>query len=346
MIKVLLLGVIMSMLNANEYPTTDHYKEGKFLNEEITYVKVDFSKLGSMISAFMFDKSKEATPTKEIPIVKLNSEMIDAMHNNSVIRLSHSTLLLKLDGNYFLTDPLFSERASPVSFMGPKRFHPSPINIEGLPTIKGVILSHDHYDHFDYEALQKLDDKVVKFYTPLGVGKRLIEMGIDANKVVEQDWWESINVDGVELITTPAQHFSGRGVFDSDTILWASWVIKTDTVNLFFSGDSGYFTGFKSIAKKYGPFDMTFIEVGAYNTLWREIHMLPYKSVQAHIDLDGAVMFPVHNGTFDLALHSWYEPFDKVLQSAQEKAVTIRFPKMGEELSLLKPKETSLWWRE
>ena len=140
MIKVLLLGVIMSMLNANEYPTTDHYKEGKFLNEEITYVKVDFSKLGSMISAFMFDKSKEATPTKEIPIVKLNSEMIDAMHNNSVIRLSHSTLLLKLDGNYFLTDPLFSERASPVSFMGPKRFHPSPINIEGLPTIKGVIL--------------------------------------------------------------------------------------------------------------------------------------------------------------------------------------------------------------
>jgi L-ascorbate metabolism protein UlaG (beta-lactamase superfamily) len=162
--------------------------------------------------------------------------------------------------------------------------------------------------------------------------------------VIEHDWGDSVKVGAITLITTPAQHFSGRSLFDEYSTLWASWVIKTPTISLFFSGDSGYFSGFKRIGKEYGPFDMSFMELGAYNVHWKEMHMMPKESVQVHIDIGARVMFPIHNGTFDLALHSWHDPFDQAEQIARERNISIRFPKMGEALSILQPSETDRWW--
>jgi L-ascorbate metabolism protein UlaG (beta-lactamase superfamily) len=251
---------------------------------------------------------------------------------------------LKLHGEFFLTDPVFSERASPVQWAGPKRFHQAPISIADLPPIKAVILSHDHYDHLDYAATMELSSKVEHFLTPHGVGQRLIKWGVPAEKVQELGWWQSTTVAGIEFVATPAQHFSGRGLNDRNQTLWASWAILAVDLRIFFSGDSGYFGGFKEIGDKYGPFDLSLIETGAYNQMWPDVHMQPEESLQAHLDVQAKHLLPIHNGTFDLSLHAWYEPFDRIVSLAQQHGVFVSTPQMGEMVSIKQPHAGVRWW--
>ena len=319
----------------------------KYKNSELEY-KTHLRQVVPLICHMIKNKSKESKPKfkHEIPVNYLKKEDLISLENNSIIRFGHSTLLFKLENEFILTDPVFSNRASPFCFMGPKRFHDNPIDIEELPKIKAVIISHDHYDHLDKKSVKQLNNKVETFYTTLGVSKHLIKFGIPKNKIVELNWWESIKVDNLEFICTPAQHFSGRTLMDRDKTLWSSWVIKSSSATLFFGADSGYFNGFKEIGDKYGPFDMTFLEVGAYNEKWSEIHMMPHQSIQAHIDLKGEVLFPIHNGTFDLSLHAWYEPFEKIDLLAKEKNIDIRYPIMGKTIPILEKIETHKWWKK
>jgi L-ascorbate metabolism protein UlaG (beta-lactamase superfamily) len=253
-------------------------------------------------------------------------------------------LLFKLRGQFWLTDPVFGKRASPFRNIGPKRFHAPPISLDALPPLRAVILSHDHYDHLDRETVIALAAKTEVFVTTLGVGDRLIEWGIDASKVKQFDWWESIEIDGVKLTAAPAQHFSGRSLFDSDRTLWASWVIDDGDLRMYFSGDTGYFDGFRAIGERLGPFDVTFIETGAYNTQWPFVHMQPEETVQAHIDLRGRWLVPIHNGTFDLAMHRWQEPFERVSDIALARGVALSTPRMGERLALDAPHPGERWW--
>ena len=246
---------------------------------------------------------------------------------------------------------MFSERASPFQWLGPKRFHQPPINIDDLPPIKGVILSHDHYDHLDEDAIRRLAVKTEVFLTTLGVGDRLIAWGVDAAKVQQLDWWQSTQVGGVEFVATPAQHFSGRSLRDGNQTLWASWVIYSGKSavgeggkRIFFSGDSGYFDGFKAIGDAYGPFDLTLMETGAYNKNWPHVHMQPEETLQAHLDLRGNWLLPIHNGTFDLSMHTWHEPFDRITALAKAKGVALTTPCMGEPFYLSKPHAGSPWW--
>jgi L-ascorbate metabolism protein UlaG (beta-lactamase superfamily) len=236
--------------------------------------------------------------------------------------------------------------------MGPKRFHAPPISMDELPPIHGVVLSHDHYDHLDHAAIQKLAPKVAHFITPLGVGDRLIAWGVPAAKVQQLDWWQSTTVGALELTATPAQHFSGRGLGDGDRTLWASWVLRTAAgpdgthgLRLFFSGDSGYFDGFKTIGERYGPFDLTMVETGAYNADWPDVHMQPEESLQAHQDLKGRYLMPIHNGTFDLSLHPWTEPFERITALAEAAQVPLVAPVMGERIDLCQPALSRHWWR-
>ncbi|EPL3139726.1 MBL fold metallo-hydrolase [Pseudomonas aeruginosa] len=293
-----------------------------------------------------FNKPKGTVPAAPVPIHRLTRAELDAAPDRSLYRLGHSTLLMKLRGQWWLTDPVFSERASPLPFAGPKRFHAPPIAIEELPLIRGVILSHDHYDHLDHATIRALDSKVDLFLAPLGVGDRLTDWGIAKDKIRQFDWWQGTEVDGLRLTATPAQHFSGRGFADGNRTLWASWVIEDEDLRLFFSGDTGYFDGFAEIGERFGPFDLTLMETGAYNEQWPYVHLHPQQTVQAHQDLRGRWLLPIHNGTFDLAMHVWEDPFDQVLHFAAERGVQVATPMMGERVDMNAPQQGSRWWRE
>ncbi|MUV15742.1 MBL fold metallo-hydrolase [Noviluteimonas gilva] len=298
----------------------------------------------------LLNKPKTTVPKAPLPVETLTRADLEAAPDRSLFRLGHSTMLIKLRGDYWITDPVFAERASPVQWMGPKRFHAPPIALEDLPPLRGVLLSHDHYDHLDRTTILQLAKTTDVFLTPLGVGDRLIAWGVDASKVHQFDWWQGTTIDGVQFTATPAQHFSGRGLFDGNKTLWASWVIvdgaKDDALRVFFSGDTGYFDGFKEIGRRFGPFDVAMIETGAYDPQWPYVHMQPEQTVQAHEDLRARWLMPIHNGTFDLAMHGWQDPFERVLALSSARGIALTTPRMGERLDLTSPAGTTTWWRD
>lgn len=295
---------------------------------------------------FLFDKPAGTTPDRVIPVQSLTQAELLAAPDNSVWRLGHSSLLFKLHDKFWLTDPVFSERSSPVQWFGPKRFHTPPIAQEDLPPIEAVIISHNHYDHLDHATIMALNGRVKHFIAPLGVGATLISWGVPASKVQELDWWDRTSIDGIRVVATPAQHFSGRGPGNADRTLWASWVITGKGFNLFFSGDSGYFDGFKEIGRMFGPFDMAFLETGAYDKRWEYVHMLPEQAAQALRDLGGKWLYPIHNGTFDLAMHAWNDPMAQISRLAAEQGISLSTPIMGERIQLTEPRSGRAWWQD
>ncbi|MGI4855791.1 MAG: MBL fold metallo-hydrolase [Janthinobacterium lividum] len=302
-------------------------------------------KMAGIVWKMLFGKPIDAKPLARLPVDMLTRAQLDAAPDRSLYRLGHSTLLLKLRGQFWLTDPVFAERASPFRHVGPKRFHAPPIALTDLPPLAGIVLSHDHYDHLDRDTVLALAGQTAVFLTPLGVGDRLMAWGVDARKVRQFDWWQSVEVGGVSFTATPAQHFSGRSLTDGNSTLWASWVIVDDDLRVFFSGDTGYFDGFKTIGDRLGPFDVTFIETGAYDAQWPYVHMQPEETVQAHADLRGRWLVPIHNGTFDLALHRWHEPFERVTGLAAARSISLSTPRMGERLDLAAPHRGERWWQ-
>jgi L-ascorbate metabolism protein UlaG (beta-lactamase superfamily) len=312
-----------------------------------------FAKTVGLFWAFLFDKPDDTVPRAPLPVATLTRADLDAAPDRSLFRLGHSTVLLKLGGGFWITDPVFAERASPVQWMGPKRFHAPPVALDELPPLRGVLLSHDHYDHLDRATMRALADRADVFLAPLGVGDRLIAWGVPAAKVRQLDWWQETRVDGLRFIATPAQHFSGRGLLDGDRTLWASWVVLESPVGegdaglrLFFSGDSGYFDGFAEIGRRFGPFDVAMVETGAYDKRWSFVHMQPEQTMQAHRDLRGRWLLPIHNGTFDLAMHAWDEPFERISALAADHGVALATPRIGERLDLAAPGATRAWWRD
>jgi len=342
-----LLGCALYKTEEKNYTYSNHYYDGKFHNFEPISL-MNFKDTFNMLKRFVFEKRIDPIPTQPLPVIPLTPTRlaIEQSEHTSLYRLGHSSLLLSLKQEFWLIDPVFSERVSPFSWMGPKRFHAPPISIEALPKIKGIIISHDHYDHLDEETIKALADRVTYFVVPLGVGKHLRNWGVSENKIHELDWWEDIVLGELTLTATPAQHFSGRGIADRDKTLWCSWVIRIKEERIFFSGDSGYFSGFKRIGKKYGPFDLTILENGAYSTDWAQVHMTPEETLQAHIDLKGKALLAVHNGTFDLAMHSWYEPLERLTTLAEQQQIKILTPKIGEKISMTQLNQVTRWWQE
>lgn len=324
---------------------TSIYADGRFHNIHQS-PELGFSDGMKALFRNMTEKSAMSEPDEPFNVVTLTVEDLQQAPNKSLWRLGHSTVLLKLDGKFWLTDPIFAERSAPFGLAAPKRFHQSPIALNELPPIEAVILSHDHYDHLDKETILALKEKAGVFVAPLGVGDRLINWGVPASKVRQLDWWEETKIDSLRLIATPAQHYSGRSPFDGDSTLWASWVLISPHERIFFSGDSGYFDGFKQIGKRFGPFNITLIENGAYNEAWADVHMQPEQTVQAHIDLQGEWLVPIHNGTFDLALHAWTEPMERVTTVAAQRGISVSTPRFGERIDISAPSHEYAWWRE
>lgn len=319
------------------------YRNGRYHNTEASRQLGVAGGLKTLLR-YVTGKSPRTTPDGPVPIQPLTREALRNAPDQSLWRLGHSTVLLRLDGRFWLTDPVFAKRASPFRFAGPKRFHPAPIGLHDLPEIEAVILSHDHYDHLDHDAILAIQDRVGCFVTPLGVGDRLIAWGIPPARVLQLDWWEETRIAGLRLIATPSRHFSGRSPFDKNRTLWSSWVLITN-VRVFFSGDGGYSDSFKTIGDRFGPFDVTLLENGAYNEAWADVHMQPEQTVQAHIDLQGKRLVPLHNGTFNLALHAWTEPMEQVTAIAAQRGVALGTPRFGERFDIRNPAAGHAWWQ-
>jgi L-ascorbate metabolism protein UlaG (beta-lactamase superfamily) len=318
------------------------WRGGRFRNVADTRA----GSLRAVMREFWLNRGIRRKPRKALPVTSVRADVLSGPASQSlrVTWLGHSTALIEIDGLRLLTDPVLSERASPLPFAGPKRFTPPALTVAQLPQIDAVLLSHDHFDHLDRHTIRALTGKVDRFYTPLGVGKRLIAWGVDAARVVELDWWQEAKFGPLTFAATPAQHFSGRGLRDGNSTLWASWCVLGTRARLFFSGDTGMHAGFAEIGERYGPFDLTLIECGAYNELWPDVHMQPEQSIAAHQLVRGRTMMPVHWGTFDLAMHRWDEPAERIRALAAEQGVRLVQPRSGETVgpdSVLQ----SPWWR-
>ncbi|MBZ4416486.1 MBL fold metallo-hydrolase [Myxococcus sp. RHSTA-1-4] len=294
-----------------------------------------------------FFKGAQRTPPAPLPLLSpLEAWTRRPESGFRVTWLGHSTMLLELDGARILTDPVFGERASPMAFAGPKRFHPVPVPLESLPELDVVLVSHDHYDHLCRATIAALAKRRVPFITALGVGAHLEAYGVAPELITELDWWEEARVGPVGFTATPAQHFSGRGLGDRNGTLWASWVLTTDRRRVFFSGDTGLTSEFEEIGRRHGPFDLVMLEVGAYHPSWGGIHLGPENALKAHAMLGGGLLMPVHWGTFNLALHAWDEPAETLVRLAEEQRVRLFTPRLGSAAEPAHVERATPWWRE
>jgi len=321
-----------------------NYKDGKFQNLHDTPMLAPGISYPKLILEFFVTKSSNTEPDKTLPSVQTDLKAISS-DKPIIVWFGHSSYLIKTNGKNFLMDPVLSGNASPVSFFGKSYPGTDVYSTDDFPELDGVLISHDHYDHLDYKTILKLNEKTKHFYVPLGIGTHLMHWGIDESKISEFDWWEGIDLgDSVQITSTPAKHFSGRG-FGRYKSLWTSYVIQTPTHRFYLGGDSGYDDHFKTIGAKFGPFDIAFLECGQYDKKWPFIHMMPEQTVQASIDLKAKVLMPVHWGKFTLATHPWNESVERATKAADSLNVKLTTPKIGEPILIDSLYPNEKWWR-
>ncbi|HTH83701.1 MAG TPA: MBL fold metallo-hydrolase [Mucilaginibacter sp.] len=320
-------------------------KKGKKFLNPIPTDEAGFSKMIPILQAYATNKA-EVVPHKTLGPFKTDTSIYQTPPENGlrITWVGHSSLLIEIDGRTILTDPVWSQRVSFVQWMGPKRFFDPPVKLSELPPLDAIIISHDHYDHLDKATIEFFAGSTVPFYCSLGVSKHLEKWGIVKNYITELDWGDSVMIDHDCVITaTPSRHFSGRGIIGRNETLWSSFVIKGSKHNIFFGADSGWFPGFADIGEAFGPFDLTILEIGAYGEYWPDIHMGPDHASNAHLALKGKLMMPIHWGTFNLALHDWFEPIVLLEKYAIEKKIKLFLPEPGKPTEVSGP-YSSNWW--
>jgi L-ascorbate metabolism protein UlaG (beta-lactamase superfamily) len=349
-IKIIFITLILATLivvanNGLIKEEEDMSDSKKYKNTEETETMVNF-RFQTLID-FMFKKEKE--PNVKFDFVAFDSVYYQGLDEKSlsVNWFGHSSGLLEIEGKLILFDPVFSNRVGPLKGTGTKRFHKSaPLNASQLPPVDIVLISHDHYDHLDKQSIKDIKDKTGLFIVPEGVTQYLLDWDVPAEKIITLKWWEEHHLNDLTLACTPSRHFSGRGLFDRNSTLWCSYVIKGKTKTVFFSGDSGYHKGFKTIGEKYGPFDLSIMECGQYNTDWALIHMHPTETVQASIDLNSKIVLPIHWGAFSLSVHTWYEPVEVFTAEARQKSLKYITPEIGAITQINEETNTRHWWEK
>jgi L-ascorbate metabolism protein UlaG (beta-lactamase superfamily) len=325
---------------------SSNYHDGKFANA-LPHPALDSSDVwGYVKEQFYGDQARvptSAIPMSAIPPASLQTQPSPRLR---AIWLGHSSVYMELDGLRLLLDPVFSDYASPVDGIGPKRFHPPPIAITDLPDIDAVMISHDHYDHLDMRTIQYLSSKGTHFFVPLGVGSHLDEWNIPERQITELDWWESTKLKTLTLVCTPAQHYSSRGIFDYKETLWSSWSVIGPKHRVFYSGDTGFSNHFQKIGNQLGPFDLSIIKIGQYGpgASWIYSHMDPEQAIEAHLAVRARRMLPVSWGTFNIAFHDWDEPIKRAVKAAKKRNVELVTPRVGEAVIAREPFNSHSWW--
>jgi L-ascorbate metabolism protein UlaG (beta-lactamase superfamily) len=325
-----------------------NFRDGAFHNLEPA-LPIELREAPGVVRA-MARRGRVGSPSRAIPLaVPLAPATPGEL---AATWLGHATVIVEIEGHRVLTDPVWSERASPSQQVGPRRMHAVPMPISALPKLDAIVISHDHYDHLDEATVRALAvQQHAVFVVPLGVGSHLRSWGIDDERIVELDWHQRTQVRGLTITCTPARHFSGRGLARNPT-LWASWVLAGERRRVYFGGDTGYTTQFQEIGRTFGPFDASLLPVGAYAEQWPDIHMNPEEAIQALHDLNNGdtahgALLPIHWATFNLALHSWSEPIARLFAAAETEGVRadIVVPMPGQRVDLLKPHACDDWWR-
>jgi L-ascorbate metabolism protein UlaG (beta-lactamase superfamily) len=318
------------------------WRDGKFRNRLDRHDGPIWRSFGE----FLFGGSKHRRPTAPLPVEPRRAAEYATLPASGlrVTWLGHSTTLLEVEGTRLLFDPVWARRASFVSFAGPRRFFPPPLPLGELPAVDAVVLSHDHYDHLDREFVQSVAARTLRWIVPLGVGDWLRYWGIAPSDVTELDWWDSTRVGALTLTSTPARHFSGRGLTSADKTLWCGWAVVGEHRRVYYAGDTALQDEFSEIGARLGPFDLTMIEIGAYDALWPDVHLGPEQAVLAHRLVRGDVMLPLHWGTFDLALHGWTEPIERALVAAAKDGVRVATPRPGGIFEPTSALPAERWW--
>ena len=325
--------------------TSPNYKSGQFHNLNDTPQFVGNHTVAKIIYEKLFKKHPKLKPISDIPNIKTNLHLLDPKRN-VLIWFGHSSYFIQIDGISILVDPVFSGNASPISntvksFIGSNTYTSSD-----FPRIDYLVITHDHYDHLDYETTLALKSKVETVICGLGVGSHLEYWGYDAENIIEKDWYESVEIKNqFNLFVEPSRHFSGRRLKRNKT-LWVSYVLQTPSLNIYLGGDSGYDTHYAKIGKKYGPFDLAILENGQYNKAWPFIHETPEEVLKAAQDLKAKRILPVHSCKFALSNHAWDEPLTTLTELNREYHIPLVTPMIGEVVYLDDDKQKfNEWWK-
>ena len=320
-----------------------HYEDDQFVNTVPARNPSFFKALWRWIKG-----AENTKPAEPVPVVKRTKDdfLTPPKSGLRITWLGHSTTLVEIDGRRLLLDPMWSKRSSPYTWVGPKRFFDPPLPLEELPPVDGVLISHDHYDHLDKPTVVKLAATGTTFIVPLGIGADLEYWGIPRDQIVELEWWQTARIGRLIITATPARHFSGRSLVmaDKNETLWAGFAIQGPRHRVYYSGDTGMFEEFEEIGEQLGPFDAALMEMGAYNEMWADLHLGPEQAVQAFLQVKGGLLIPVHWGTFDLALHAWTEPAERLLAAAEGRDIPLAIPQPGQSVEPSKPPTLARWW--
>lgn len=329
------LAIDLSSAEAPAAAKLSHHLARGFRNPDPEYAYTVGGRAARLLA-----RTLEGWPARGKPLAAVDNDGAELRANGwapTVTWIGHSTFLVQLAGVNILTDPHWGERASPISFAGPRRLVPPGMRFEDLPKIDAVVISHDHYDHLDAGTVERLArEHSPTFFVPLGLREWLMDHG--ARKVVELDWWEARDFRGLRVTCTPAQHSSGRTLTDQNLRLWSSWVIAAPNHRLFFAGDSGYFRGFREIGQRLGPFDLAAIPIGGYSSYDRRHpnHVNPEEALQVFEDVRGRLMVPMHWGTFELNREPFQEPPQRLLREALQRG-------LEDHIALLSPGQSVHW---
>ncbi len=347
-------GVFMSQSRFGKEPSGErlarierspNYRDGVFQNEQPTLMMKEGVTYPGVLKDFLFNRSDRQTPLSPLPWQKIDLSALDPKED-VFVWFGHSSFFMQIDGKRILVDPVLSGSASPVSFTNKSYPGSDAYTPADIPAIDLLLITHDHWDHLDYETLTQLRPRIKRIVTGLGVGSHLEEWGFDPGIIAERDWNETVDViDGFFVDVATARHFSGRS-FTRNKTLWASFVLRTPSKRIFISGDGGYGPHFAEIGNRFGPFDLAVIECGQFNEAWKYIHMNPEETVRAAQDVRARAFVPVHWGKFTLAFHAWDEPINRVTAESSRLGVKVLHPMIGAKMPITDSTTTARWWEQ